>query len=67
MINLYYLIFYVLAIKCKSTEFYCKTKFETYECLPASWLCDGTPDCLDSSDELVNCCMLSVLIYFVMI
>ncbi|XP_027843018.2 low-density lipoprotein receptor-related protein 1 [Aphis gossypii] len=42
-------------VKCKSSEFYCKTKFETYECLPASWQCDGTPDCLDGSDEPINC------------
>lgn len=57
------LLFYVLAVKCKSSEFYCKTKFETYECLPASWQCDGTPDCLDGSDELINCCMLIVLFF----
>lgn len=51
-------LIYILAVKCKSSEFHCKTKFETFECLPASWQCDGTPDCLDGSDEPVNCCML---------
>jgi len=64
MLNCHYLIFYVLAIKCKSTEFHCKTKFGTYECLPASWQCDGSPDCLDGSDEPINCCMLIVIFFF---
>ena len=25
-------------------------------CLPASWACDGTPDCRDASDEAVEMC-----------
>lgn len=54
----YFDLFYVLAAKCKSSEFQCKTKNKLFECLPASWQCDGTPDCVDESDEPKNCCML---------
>ncbi|XP_050540895.1 low-density lipoprotein receptor-related protein 1 [Daktulosphaira vitifoliae] len=43
------------SIKCKPSEFHCKTKMETFECLPASWQCDGTLDCSDGSDEPKNC------------
>lgn len=53
----------ILAIKCKSTEFQCKTKYAVVECLPASWQCDGTQDCLDGSDEPINCCMLFIFHY----
>ncbi|CAN8032593.1 unnamed protein product, partial [Ixodes persulcatus] len=33
---------------CRSREFACKT---TGECIPMRWLCDGSEDCEDGSDE----------------
>ncbi|XP_077518999.1 uncharacterized protein LOC144129009 isoform X2 [Amblyomma americanum] len=33
---------------CRSREFTCKT---TRECIPMRWLCDGSEDCEDGSDE----------------
>lgn len=53
------LIIFISAAKCKPSEFHCKTKTEHIECLPASWQCDETPDCLDGSDEPTTCCMLN--------
>lgn len=63
--NIYYDANYVLAVKCKPSEFQCKTKTETLECLPASWQCDGTPDCFDESDEPKNCCILIIFINYI--
>ncbi|XP_064477570.1 sortilin-related receptor-like isoform X3 [Ornithodoros turicata] len=34
--------------ECRSREFACKS---THECIPMRWLCDGSEDCEDGSDE----------------
>ncbi|KAH3884133.1 hypothetical protein DPMN_008105 [Dreissena polymorpha] len=34
---------------CKASEFTCTTK--SAECVPNNWVCDGTADCTDKSDE----------------
>lgn len=42
------LIFFARGIaECDSEHFRC----ENGHCIPASWRCDGTKDCLDDSDE----------------
>lgn len=33
-------------------EFYCKPRMQ---CLPNSWICDGTVDCQDRTDEPNTC------------
>ncbi|KAK3871613.1 hypothetical protein Pcinc_023266 [Petrolisthes cinctipes] len=39
-------------VVCRNAEFRC----DGNRCLPASWVCDGSPDCTDGSDEKpVNC------------
>lgn len=38
----------VKPVKCPQSHFRC---FNNYECLERSKICDGTPDCLDGSDE----------------
>ena len=37
--------------QCKDDEYKCNN---TNQCISAEWLCDGTPDCEYSDDEL-NC------------
>ncbi|XP_044737265.1 sortilin-related receptor-like [Chrysoperla carnea] len=36
---------------CGPEDFQCKNKY----CIPKYWICDGTPDCIDGSDEEENC------------
>ena len=42
----------VLALKCSESEFGCE---DGSRCVPRSWFCDGSLDCLDSSDEPDSC------------
>ena len=36
-------------LRCRKTEFMCKDR---KKCLHRSWICDGSKDCDDGSDEL---------------
>ena len=39
-----------LVTTCVADEFECKA---TGLCIPISWYCDGTPDCIDADDEIM--------------
>lgn len=41
-------------ISCSKEEFNCTG--EVPPCIPKNWVCDGYPDCVDSSDEEFELC-----------
>lgn len=51
-------------ITCSSAEYQCLDGYSVYAssspCVPHSWVCDGEPDCTDSSDESVCKLLLNV-------
>ena len=36
--------------ECRKDQFQCETSYPI-QCIPQKWHCDGTPDCMDKSDE----------------
>lgn len=45
-----------VVMKCPSDYWLCETSFE---CIPYSFMCDGIPDCADSTDEDKERCTMS--------
>jgi len=42
--------------ECSSSQFTCPVWFPGHpRCIPQSYLCDGSKDCVDAADELHNC------------
>ncbi|KAK7085741.1 hypothetical protein SK128_012854, partial [Halocaridina rubra] len=38
-------------LECKADEFTCHNRGNKSNCIPLNWVCDGSPDCDDGSDE----------------